>query len=48
MAARRYFRSSVDELERLFESSKGDRSVLNEMREELGHRDRPRDTNKAQ
>ncbi len=42
MAPRRYFRSSIDELERLFESSKSDPSVLNELREELSLRDRPR------
>lgn len=42
MATRRYFRSTIDDLERLFESSKGDRAVLNDLREELSHRDRPR------
>lgn len=42
MATRHYFRSSIDELERLFESSKGDCSVLNELHEELSHRNRPR------
>lgn len=42
MVPRRYFRSSIDELERLFESSKSDSSALNELREELSHRDRPR------
>ena len=42
MATRRYFRTTIDDLERLFESSKGDRAVLNDLREELSHRDRPR------
>lgn len=42
MATRRHFRSTIDDLERLFESSKGDRKVLKELREELNYRDRPR------
>lgn len=42
MAARRYFRSTIDDLERLFASSKDDYEVLKELREELNHRDRPR------
>lgn len=43
MATRRYFRSSIVELEQLFESSKDDRSVLEALRDELGHRN----TNRA-
>lgn len=39
MATRRYFRCSIDELERLFESSGGGRAVLIDLREELSHRD---------
>lgn len=42
MATRRYSRLLVDELERLFESSKGDRAVLIELGKELSYRDRPR------
>lgn len=42
MVARRYFRSSIDELERLFESSKGDCAQLMELRDELSHRDTAR------
>lgn len=42
METRRYFRSTIYELERLFESSKGDRAVLNDLKKELSHRDRPR------
>lgn len=39
MATRRYFRSTILELEQLFESSKQDRTVLNDLRDELDHRD---------
>jgi len=42
MANRRYFKFSIDELERLFESSKDNRALLIELGEELSHRDRPR------
>lgn len=42
MATRRYFRSTILELEQLFVSSKRDRTVLNDLHGELGHRDRPR------
>lgn len=42
MANRRYFRSSIDELELLFESSKGNRDLLVQLAEELSYRDRPR------
>ena len=43
MATRRYFKSSVEELYKLFESSKGDLAVLKNLHEELGHRN----TNRA-
>lgn len=43
MANRRYFKSSVADLEQLYASSKGDRAVLNDLRDELKHRD----TNRA-
>jgi hypothetical protein len=43
MATRRYFKSSVEELYKLFESSKDDLAVLKDLREELGHRN----TNRA-
>lgn len=43
MATRRYFRSSIVELEQLFESSKSDHSVLEGLRDELDHRN----TNRA-
>ena len=42
MPTRRYFRSSIEELKQLFGSSTGDHTVLNELRDELSHRDRPR------
>ena len=42
MPTRRYFRSSIEELEQLFGSSKGDHTVLNELRDELSHHRRPR------
>ena len=42
MATRRYFKSTILELEQLFESSKRDHTVLNDLRDELSHRDRPR------
>lgn len=42
MPTRRYFRSTIYELEQLFESSKHEHSMLSDLREELSHRDRPR------
>lgn len=44
MAKRPYFRSSIAQLETLFEASKSNRAVLDELLEELHHRDRPRAT----
>lgn len=38
MATRRYFKSSIDVLYKLFESSKGDPAVLKDVRDELEHR----------
>lgn len=42
MPTRRYFRSTIFELEQLFESSKHEHLVLNDLQDELSHRDRPR------
>lgn len=38
MPTRRYVRSSIDELYKVFESAKGDLAVLRDLREELKHR----------
>jgi hypothetical protein len=35
---RQYFKYSIVKLEQLFESSKGDRAVLKDLRDELEHR----------